>query len=70
MAKLTRDQARRAWEQWVEWRASGVPDTVTYHEAYQLTGGLVGDPERRRGTPLSLATVAGRYAKKNREVVK
>jgi hypothetical protein len=70
MAKLTRAQAGRAWEQWVEWRTSGVPDTVTYHEAYQLTGGLVGDPERGRGTPLSLATVAGRYAKKNKEVAK
>ena len=70
MAKLTKAQASRAWEQWVEWRASGVPDTVTYHEAYQLTEGLVGDPERRRGTPLSLATVAGRYAKKSKAVAK
>lgn len=45
-----------------QWRAEGAPDFVTSYEAWNLTGGLVG--ERGNSSPLRLVDVAMKYTSK------
>ena len=43
-----------------QWRAEGIPDLVTGREAWNLTGGLVGNSEDYRN-PYRLINVAADY---------
>ena len=46
-----------------QWRAEGIPDLITMHEAFRLTDGKIGT-EGDHSTPINLSTVARRMVEK------
>lgn len=60
---MNRRQRNAAAAQFLTWRAEGVPAVVTAHEAWRLSGGLVGR-EGDHGDPWPLMRVAARVVTK------
>jgi len=64
--KVTKRIGKQATDIYTKWLESGVPQDVTKYEAFNLTGGLVGDPYGKNHSyqAIRLIEVAVRYAKK------
>lgn len=45
-------QGQKAFALMQQWREEGVPDLITSYEAYRLTNGLVGKPNKSNGIRL------------------
>lgn len=55
-------QGQKAFSILQEWREQGAPAYITAHEAFNLTGGIIG--KRHGVTALRLVDVAMKYAEK------
>jgi len=56
-------KGQEAFKVLMQWRSEGVPELVTSYEAWNLTGGLVGN--KKDSSALRLIVVAVDYTKKN-----
>lgn len=66
--KFSKNEGKKALEIKRQWEENGVPDLITYYEAYQLTDGLVGTPYgvKHSYNGMRLIDVAIRFVKKSK----
>ena len=66
--KFSKNEGKKALEIKRQWEAVGVPDLITYYEAYQLTDGVIGTPYgvKHSYNGVRLIEVAIRFVKKSK----